>query len=83
MLFLDALQSLKAGQAMRRASWAEEEGYLQLMPGMKFIWKIMLVPNPNAGNFIFSVEDFEGDDWVPFVAPAEPLEAEKEAAEII
>jgi hypothetical protein len=75
MLFLDALQQLEAGLPMRRASWPVEEGYLKLMPGMKFVWKIVLVPNPNAGNFIFSLEDFNGDDWQEFTTPSAPIEA--------
>lgn len=85
MLFLDALQLLEAGLPMRRASWAVDEGYLKLMPGMKFVWKIILIPNPNAGNFIFSLEDFNGDDWQEFKVPTVPVEAiiediEEEAA---
>ena len=75
MLFLEALKELESGAAMRRSSWPTDEGYLKLMPGMKFVWKIVLVPNPNAGNFIFSLEDFNGDDWVEFVAPSCPIEA--------
>ncbi len=74
MLFLDALKQLEAGCAMRRSSWPAEEGYLKLMPGMKFIWKIVLVPNPNAGNFIFSLEDFNGNDWEEFTMPMAAIE---------
>jgi hypothetical protein len=84
MLFQEALSELKDGIAMRRAEWPIEEGYLKLMPGMKFVWKIVLVPNPNAGNFIFSVEDLEGNDWEEFVSFEEiegykVIEAEKQA----
>lgn len=76
MLFLDALKQLEAGVAMRRTAWADSEGYLKVMPGMKYVWKIVLIPNPNAGNFIFSLEDFNGDDWVEFVPEVDPVEAE-------
>lgn len=76
MQFLEALKQLEAGVAMRRAAWPDAEGYLQLLPGMKFVWKIVLVPNPNAGNFIFSLEDFNGDDWEEFKGFALPLEAQ-------
>lgn len=76
MLFLDALTQLEAGVAMVRDTWTEEDGYLSMMPGMKYVWKIILLPNPNAGNFIFSVEDFTADNWMPYVAPVEALEAE-------
>lgn len=74
MLFLDALAQLKAGVPMRRAAWTAEEGYLKLMPGMKYVWKIVLIPNPNAGNFIFSVEDFEKDDWEKFKKVVDAVE---------
>lgn len=63
MLFTEALEQLHKGEGVRRTSWAESEGYLKLLPGMKYVWKIVLQPNPNAGNFIFSVEDFESTDW--------------------
>lgn len=67
MLFSEALDNLEKGFPMRRSIWTAEDGYLSLMPGMKYVWKIVLLPNPNAGNFIFSVEDFKADDWEMFV----------------
>lgn len=67
MLFNEALVRLQDGLAMRRNFWAQSEGYLMLMPGMKHVWKVMMEPNPNAGNFIFSVADFLADDWEEFV----------------
>lgn len=73
MLFMEALEQLKEGATMRRTAWPMEEGYLKLLPGMKFVWKIVLLPNPNAGNFIFSVEDFLGSDWEKFECPSEPV----------
>jgi hypothetical protein len=79
MLFLEALAQLEMGTSMHRASWTIESGYLKLMDGMDFVWKIVLVPNPNAGNYIFSVEDFLADDWQEFKAPKkEDVEALKE-----
>lgn len=75
MLFLEALTQLKAGKAMRRSAWKAEEGYLKLMPGMNYVWKIVLHPNPNAGNFIFSIDEFIADDWEEYIVPAAPLEA--------
>jgi hypothetical protein len=80
MLFYEALQQLHDGHGLRRSAWAEVEGYLKLLPGMKHVWKIVLAPNPNAGNFIFSVEDFESDDWIlvdavnPFPVNDAPME---------
>lgn len=75
MNFNEALDQLKAGEELRREAWPFDDGYLQLMKGMKYVWKIMLVPNPNAGNFIFSSEDFLANDWVKFELPSEPIEA--------
>ena len=72
MLFKEALDALQAGDAMRRTDWPIAEGYLKILPGMKHIWKIVLQPNPNAGNFIFSMDDFLGDDWVK-LDPANPF----------
>lgn len=73
MLFKEALEQLHLGVAMRRKAWTMEEGYLKLLPGMRYVWKIVLFPNPNAGNFIFSVEDFESNDWEMYEEPKEAL----------
>ena len=81
MYFTEALEKLEAGVAMRRAAWPDSEGYLKVMPGMGYVWKIVLHPSPNAGNFIFSLADFKGDDWVEFTLPVEEVEAAAEAAE--
>jgi hypothetical protein len=66
MTFQEALALLKAGEYVCREAWKLEEGYLAFLDGMKHIWKIMLHPNPNAGNYIFSVEDLESQDWEKF-----------------
>lgn len=78
MLFKEALELLKSGEAMRREAWPMDEGYLKILPGMKHVWKIVLVPNPNAGNFIFSIEDLDEDDWKKFEMPGIDIEACKE-----
>lgn len=80
MLFQEALACLQAGDAMRRSAWPTAEGYLKILPGMKHVWKIVLLPNPNAGNFIFSIEDFLSDDWVK-VDPVEPFPEEEKKEE--
>lgn len=80
MNFNEALNALKDNKKVKRAAWSKEDGYLVLLPGMAFVWKIVLVPNPNAGNFIFSVEDFLGEDWEEYsevqVIEAAVIEAE-------
>ena len=78
MLFLDALKQMKEGEAMRRSAWADSEGYLKILPDMSYVWKIVTQPTPNAGNFIFSVADFEGDDWVKYEAPKPVIENAQE-----
>lgn len=77
MLLKDAIEHLQVGKVMCRAAWSIEDGYLKLMPGMSHIWKIVLKPTPNAGNYIFSLEDLIADDWKEFELPleAEVLEA--------
>lgn len=74
MLFLEALKELEAGKSMHRASWTYESGYLKLMDGMDYIWKIVLKPSPNAGNYIFPVEDFLAQDWQEFKAEPKSVE---------
>lgn len=71
MLLQDMLVQLQAGQVMCRAAWTQEDGYLAMMKGMHHVWKIVLQPNPNAGNYIFSLEDLLADDWQVFVLPAD------------
>ncbi len=71
MNFGDALLALKSGHPMKRTSWADSEGYLMLMPGMDYVWKVLGKPTPNAGNFIFCVDDFYAEDWVGYTVPVE------------
>ena len=82
MLFLEALKQLENGVAMRRSIWTDSDGYIVIMPDMAYVWKIVLLPNPNAGNFIFSIEDFNADDWVPLNLVVEAVEATEEVAEV-
>ncbi len=69
MLFEEALALLKEGKPVCRSVWTIDDGYLKIEPGMEYVWKIMLKPNPNAGNFIFKIEDFAADDWKEFEMP--------------
>ena len=66
MKLLEAIEEIKKGKDMHRAAWSKDDGYLKYMQGMDHIWKIQLKPNPNAGNYIFSLADLEGDDWQEF-----------------
>lgn len=77
MLFLEALEQLKARVPVYRKGWDPQDGYLVFMPGMTHVWKIVLHPNPNAGNYIFSVEDLCAADWEVF-SSAPAVEAEVE-----
>jgi len=74
MRFEEALELLQEGKHVRREVWTAEDGYLTLLPSMKYVWKIVLLPNPNAGNFIFCVDDFMGEDWVIYVDQSNVIE---------
>lgn len=69
MNFQEALVELKARKPMYRKGWEPQDGYVVFMPGMSHVWKIVLKPQPNAGNFMFSVEDYDANDWDVFVMP--------------
>lgn len=78
MLFAEALKELRAGKNVKRECWAEEDGYLKLLRGMKHIWKILIKPAPNAGNHILSAEELEANDWQVW-EDDKPYIAEKDA----
>lgn len=69
MLLQEALKLLQEGEVLCRAAWSLEDGYLCMMKGMLHIWKIVLQPSPNAGNYIFSLDDLLADDWKLFELP--------------
>lgn len=79
MLFQEALELLQSGARLFREGWQLKDGYLALMPGMKHVWKIVLQPQPNAGNYIFSFEDLLASDWAHFVSEEEAKEPAAEA----
>ena len=63
MLFLDALKALQEGKYVARAEWKDAGKYLVFMPGMMAVWQILTQPNPNAGNYLFLMDDFLASDW--------------------
>ncbi len=78
MLLQEALEQLKSGAQLYRIGWNPQDGYLVFMPGMSHVWKIVLNPQPNAGNYIFSMEDLTASDWELFsMANDNCIEAEK------
>ncbi len=81
MLLQEALDLLQKGESLCRAAWALEDGYLVMMQGMQHVWKIVLHPSPNAGNYIFSLADMLADDWKAFELPKPPVEAAVELDE--
>ncbi len=79
MQLAQALEALKSGAQLYRTGWMPQDGYLVFMPGMTHVWKIVLQPQPNAGNYIFSMEDMLASDWELFsVAAPCVIEAEVE-----
>lgn len=73
MLFTQAIEQLKASIPMYRTGWEPQDGYVALMPGMGHVWKIVLTPAPNAGNYMFSVEDFLASDWEVYQLHKAPI----------
>lgn len=64
MLFLEALQAMKDGKQVIRAAWASDFGYLTLLPGAPYIWRVNIMGDKvNAGGYPFIVEDYDADDW--------------------
>lgn len=63
MQFLEAIKALNEGKHVTRVGWVPEDGYLVHMPDMRHIWHITTQPSVNAGNKLFTVEDFLADDW--------------------
>jgi len=82
MLLKEALDALQAGARLFREGWDIKDGYLAMMPGMKHVWKIVLQPQPNAGNYIFSLEDLLASDWAHFVSEAEADESSDSEADV-
>jgi hypothetical protein len=80
MLLQEALGLLQAGEVLCREVWKLEDGYLAMMKGMQHVWKIVLHPAPNAGNYIFSLEDLLASDWKKFELPKAPIEEEAPVA---
>lgn len=76
MLLQEALDLLQKGEVLARECWTLEDGYLCMMKGMQHVWKIVLQPSPNAGNYIFSLADLLANDWKLFELPQPPVEAE-------
>ena len=63
MKFVEALEALQDRKFVARESWNESGEYICLMPGMQSIWKILTLPNPNAGNWLPLMNDLLADDW--------------------
>lgn len=80
MLLQEALDLLQAGEVLVRDAWSFEDGYLTFMKGMTHVWKIVLKPAPNAGNYIFSLEDLLASDWKKFEMPKPVVEQETQVA---
>ncbi|HHF7341058.1 TPA: MW1434 family type I TA system toxin [Legionella anisa] len=81
MLLQEALELLKAGEVVCREAWSEQDGYLTFLKGMSHIWKIMIHPAPNAGNYIFTFEDLTASDWKKFELPKSAIENSEELKE--
>lgn len=78
MLLQEALDLLQKGEVLCREVWTLEDGYITFMKGMEHVWKIVLHPTPNAGNYIFSMADLLASDWKLFEMPEDKVPAEQQ-----
>lgn len=65
MQYMEAMQALKDGKMIVRECWDDSNGYLKLMYGMPYVWRVIINP-ANAGSFSFSMDEICADDWVLF-----------------
>lgn len=63
MLFQEALNGMVKGEYASRNAWDQTGEYCILLPGIQHIWKILIQPNPNAGNWLPMVDDLLASDW--------------------
>lgn len=64
MLFSEALKELEAGKQVVREGWNKDFGYLTLLPGAPYIWRVSICGDKvNAGGYPFVVEDYNANDW--------------------
>ena len=81
MKFMEALDILEKGGMVVRECWGPENGYLKLMYGMEYCWRVIINPT-NAGAFSFSVPEMRADDWLELPLPEKKCEAPNENIEL-
>jgi hypothetical protein len=69
MNFTEALSELLLGNYVSRTAWDQTGEYIVLLVGMQYIWKILITPNPSAGNWLPLIADLLADDWKVVVKP--------------
>ena len=62
MLFNEALDALIEGKYVARSVWSDGS-YLIYLPGMMSVFKVIIEPSTNVGNYLWTVADFKADDW--------------------
>lgn len=62
MLFEDAIKALGQGMYVARSAWVDGS-YLIFLPGMSSVFKVIIQPAPNVGNYLWMYVDFLADDW--------------------
>lgn len=65
MLFQQAVDALMDGKYVGRTTWTDGS-YLVFLPGMQSVFKVVVQPAVNVGNYLFTVADFKADDWQVF-----------------
>jgi Protein of unknown function (DUF2829) len=62
--FMEALEEMKAGQAVKRDCWGIMQGYRMILPGSKHIYMIVNAHTaPQVQWAPITVEDFSATDW--------------------
>jgi hypothetical protein len=79
MNFNEAVAFMKQNKFVARVVWDAEKKYCCILPGMKNIFQVLTVPNPNVACWLPSVEDFLAQDWIEIVSIEGPKPVETEA----
>ncbi len=66
MLFHEAIDALLDGKYVARDAWTDGS-YLVFLPGMTSVFKVMVQPAVNVGNYLWLADDFKALDWRIYV----------------
>jgi hypothetical protein len=70
MLFEAARDALCHGKYVARSAW-KDGSYLVFLPGMVSVFKVVVQPAVNVGNYLWLMADFLADDWQVYTSREE------------